>query len=68
MFVIRQKRISVMNVRVQIVRKDIEKLQGKSMGRSVPLPSSLHPCLPSLRVFAATLFGIVRNQKPCKCP
>lgn len=55
-------------MRVQIVRKDVEKLQGKSMGRSVPLASSLRPSLRALRVFAATLFGIVRNQKPRRCP
>ena len=33
-------------MRVPVVRKDIDKLQGKSMGRSEPLPSSLHPSLP----------------------
>ena len=55
-------------MRVPVVRKDIDKLQGKSMGRSEPLPSSLHPSLSALPAFAATLFEIVRNQRPRRCP
>ena len=33
-------------MRVQILRKEVEKLQGKSVDRSVPLPPSFSPFLP----------------------